>query len=99
MSVRKCFSMVDLSTSLGLAVFSSALTASIVLYSVDSQERINLNLPFGQTIPWTIALVGAGIFAFAEQGVIGIMSTIASAIFIGAIIKATNKLRTNPEES
>jgi hypothetical protein len=92
------FCMVDLSTSLGLAVFSSALTASLVLYWVDTQERINLNLPLGQTVPWTIALVGAGIFAFAEQGIIGIMSTLATGIFLGAIIKGTQKLRTNPEE-
>lgn len=91
--------MVDLSTTLGLAIFSSALSASLVLYWVDKQERINLDPPFGQTVPWTIALVGAGIFAFAQQGVIGIMSTLATGIFLGAIIKGTNKLRENPEES
>lgn len=88
--------MVELSTTLGLAIFSSALTASIVLYWVDSKERIDFNTPYGQTLPWTIALVGAGIFAFAEAGIIGVMSTLASAIFFGFINNQAKKLRSSP---
>lgn len=91
--------MVELSTTLGLAIFTSAMTASIVLYWVDSKERINFNTPYGQTLPWTVALVGAGIFTFAWQGILGVMGTLAGAIFFGFINQQTKKLRENPEES
>lgn len=90
--------MVELSTTLGLAIFSSALTASIVLYWVDKKERIDFNTPYGQTLPWTIALIGAGIFTFAEAGVVGVMATLAGSIFFVFLNRQTSKLRENPEE-
>jgi hypothetical protein len=88
--------MVELTTTVGLAIFSSALTASIVLYWVDSKDRIDFNTPYGQTLPWTVALIGAGVFTFAEAGIVGVMATLAGAIFFGYINQQTKKLRENP---
>lgn len=86
--------MVDLSTSLGLAIFASAMSVAVTLYWIDKQKRIDLSMPFGgSTIPYTIAVIGAGIFAFAREGVIGVASALATAIFFGAIIKGTQRLK------
>lgn len=86
--------MIELSTALGLSVFMSALSVAVALYIVDSYERIDLSLPFGPAIPYTIAVIGGGIFFLAESGVIGLMKALAGAIFFAAIVKATKKLNT-----
>jgi len=87
--------MVELSTALGLAVFMSALSVAVALYIVDRVERIDLSLPFGPAIPYTIAVIGGGIFFLAESGVIGLMKALAGAIFFAAMVKGTQKLNTD----
>jgi hypothetical protein len=84
--------MIEVSTALGLSVFMSALSVAVALFLVDRYERIDLSLPFGPAIPYTIAVFGAMIFFFAEEGIIGVMKTLASAIAIGAVIKYTRAL-------
>lgn len=87
--------MVELSTALGLGIFMSALSVAVALYIVDRYERIDLSLPFGPAIPYTIAVVGGGIFFLAESGVIGLMKALAGAIFFAAIVRATKRLNTD----
>jgi hypothetical protein len=84
--------MIELSTALGLAVFMSALSVAVALYLVDRYERIDLSLPFGPAIPYTIAVLGAVMFFFAEEGVVGVMKTLASAIAVGFVVKYTKVL-------
>ena len=84
--------MIELSTALGLSIFMSALSVAVALYVVDRYERIDLSLPFGPAIPYSITVVGAMIFFFAEAGVIGVMKTLASAIAIGFVVRYTKVL-------
>ena len=86
--------MVELSTALGLGIFMSSLSVAVALYIVDWYEGIDLSLPFGPAIPYTVAVIGGGIFFLAESGLIGLMKALAYAIFFGAIVKATKKLNT-----
>jgi len=72
----------------------SALSVAVALYIVDRYERIDLSLPFGPAIPYTIAVVGGGIFFLAESGIVGLMKALAGAIFFAAIVKATQRLNT-----
>lgn len=55
--------------------------------------KLNL-LPFGSTIPYTLALIGAGAFFLAKEGVLGLATAVAPAIFIGAVVKRLKTLRT-----
>ena len=87
--------MIELSTALGLSIFMSALSVAVALYVVDRYERIDLSLPFGPAISYSIAVVGAMIFFFAEEGVIGVMRTLASAIAIGFVVKYTKVLNSD----
>jgi hypothetical protein len=89
---------VDGSTLLGLAAFVVCLILAVGLYALDMYKRIDLTLPFGSTIPYTLAMVGAGAFFLAKEGVIGLAGAVASAIFIGAVVKGVKTLRTNPEQ-
>jgi predicted membrane metal-binding protein len=87
--------MIEVSTALGLSVFMSALSVAAALFLVDRYERIDLSLPFGPAIPYTIAVIGGGIFYLAEFGVIGLMQALAGAIFFAAIVKGTKRLDTD----
>jgi hypothetical protein len=84
--------MVELSTAIGLSIFMSALSVAVALYIVDRYERIDLSLPFGPAIPYTVAVIGAVIFFFAEQGVIGVATALAGSIVLGGAVKLTKKL-------
>ena len=84
--------MIELSTALGLTVFVSSLAVAVTLYIVDRYERIDLSLPFGPAIPYTIAVIGAGIFVYADMGVIGAAQALAVSIFVGAAVKYTKEL-------
>jgi len=84
--------MVELSTALGLSIFMSALSVAVALFLVDKYERIDLSLPFGPAIPYTLAVIGAVMFFFAEEGIIGVMKTVASAIAVGFVVKYTKVL-------
>lgn len=84
--------MIELSTALGLSIFMSALSVAVALFVVDRYERIDLSLPFGPAIPYTVAVFGAIVFFFAEEGVVGVMKTLASAIAIGFVVKYTKVL-------
>lgn len=84
--------MIELSTALGLSIFMSALSVAAALYIVDWYEGIDLSLPFGPAIPYTIAVIGAGIFFFAENGVIGVAQALAGSIFLGVVVKYSRKL-------
>lgn len=84
--------MIDLSTALGLTVFVASLSVAVTLYIVDRYERIDLSLPFGPAIPYTIALIGAGIFVFADLGVIGLAQALAASLFLGGVVKYTKRL-------
>lgn len=86
--------MVELSTALGLSVFMSSLSVAVALYLVNWYEGIDLSLPFGPGIPYTIAVIGAIIFFFAEQGVIGVATALAGSIVLGMAVKLTKKLDT-----
>jgi hypothetical protein len=84
--------MIELSTALGLTVFVSSLSVAAALYIVDRYERIDYSMPFGPAIPYTIAVLGAGIFVYADLGVIGVAQALAASIFLGAVVKYTKVL-------
>lgn len=84
--------MIEPSTVFGLSIFASALSVAVALYIVDWYEGINLSLPFGPAIPYAIAVGGAGVFFLAERGMIGLMESVAVAIFVGAVVKYTKTL-------
>lgn len=87
-----------LSTTFGLVVFAVSLVLAVLLYVLDMYQRVDMTLPFGTTIPYTIALVGAGVFFLAKEGVVGLAVAVASAIFVGAVVKGMKRLKTNPEQ-
>jgi len=89
--------MVELSTAARLGIFMFTSSVAVVLY-MDMYEGIDQPLPFGPAIPYTIAVIGGGIFwifFLAESGVIGLMKALAGAIFFAAVVKATKKLNTD----
>ena len=95
--------MVELSTAIRLGIFMFTSFVAVALY-MDPYEGIDPSLPFGSAIPYTIAVIGGGIFYIfflAESGVIGLMKglagakALAGAIFFAAIVKATKKLNTD----
>lgn len=62
---------------------------AVALYIVDMYERIDLSLPFGPAFPYTVAVIGDGIFFLVESGIIGLRKALAGAIFFSAMVKAT----------
>lgn len=86
--------MIEVSTALGLSIFMSSLSVAVALFIVDRYERIDLSLPFGPAIPYTIAVLGAMIFFFADAGIIGVMKTLATAIAVGVVVRYSRKLDT-----
>jgi len=86
--------MIDLSTALGLTVFVASLSVAVTLYLVDRVERIDLSLPFGPAIPYSIAVIGAGIFVYADLGVVAIAKALAGLVIFGAFSKGLSKLDT-----
>ena len=86
--------MIEVSTALGLSIFMSSLSVAVALFIVDRYERIDLSLPFGPAIPYTIAVIGAMIFFFADAGIIGVMKTLVTAIAVGVVVRYSRKLDT-----
>lgn len=76
-------------------MFTSSV--AVALY-MDMYEGIDQSLPFGPAIPYTIAVIGGGIFCIcflAESRVIGLMKALEGAIFSAAIVKAIKKMNTD----
>lgn len=86
--------MIELSTALGLTVFVASLSVAATLYIVDRYERIDYSMPFGPAIPYTIALIGAGIFVYADMGVVGVAKALAGTLILGAFAQGARKLDT-----
>ena len=88
--------MIELSTALGLSIFMSALSVAVALYVVDRYERIDLSLPFGPAIPYSIAVVGAMIFFFAQEGFLGVMEALAIALAVGFMVRYSKVALDSP---
>lgn len=86
--------MIDLSTALGLTVFVFSLAFAVALYVIDQYERVSYSMPFGPAIPYTIAVIGAGIFVYADMGVVAIAKALAGLVIFGAFSKGLSKLDT-----
>lgn len=79
---------------LGMAVFIFFLLVAIGLYIIDQYRRINLSLPYGRTIPYTLAVVGAGIYFLSSEGVSGLLKGVATAVFVGFVMQGVRELKT-----
>lgn len=78
----------------GLAVFVAALLAAATLYIIDRYKRVDLSLPWGRTIPYSLAVLGAGVYYYSAEGVLGLSKALASAVFIGAVMSVVDELKT-----
>lgn len=85
--------MVSVSEAVGVSVFASMLAVAVFLYLVDRFERVNLSLPYGRTIPYTLTVIGAAVFFLSTQGVLGLLTALASAIVVGIAVDGVQNLR------
>jgi len=80
-------------SEIGLLVFAFFLLLAAALYVIDQYKRINLSLPYGRNIPYTLAVIGAGIYFFSTEGVFGLFTALATAIFIGYAMRGVKELK------
>lgn len=81
-------------SEIGMIIFIFFILLATALYIIDQFKRINLSLPFGRTIPYTLAVLGAGIYFFSTEGLFGLFKGIATAIFVGYVMQGVQELKT-----
>lgn len=86
--------MIWSASEIGMLIFIVFLLLAAALYVIDQFKRINLSLPFGRTIPYTLAVIGAGIYFFSTEGLFGLFTAIATAIFVGFVMQGVQELKT-----
>lgn len=74
-----------LTQALGLNVFLFSLMSAGFLYWLDRSKRINLEIPYGDSIPYSLAVAGGGILYLSSQGPFGLAEALALALFIGFV--------------
>lgn len=89
----KTVPMAYIPPEIGLGIFIFSLLIAIGLYIIDQYKRINLTLPYGKTIPYTLAVIGGGIFFLAIEGIYGLFAGIATAIFVGFVMQHVSELQ------
>lgn len=81
-----------LTEQLGLNIFLFSIGSAFFLYWVDRTERANFSLPFGRSIPYTLAILGGGVMYFASEGPFGLAQAVALALFIGFVMQEVTPL-------
>ena len=86
--------MVSVSEAVGVSVFLTMLFVAGLLYVIDKFERIDLSLPYGRTIPYALTVIGAAVYFLSTQGVMGLLTAVASAIVVGIAVDVVSEFRT-----
>ncbi len=76
-----------LTETLGLNIFIFSLLAAGFLFWIDRTSRTNFSLPFGRSIPYSLAVVGGGILYLSSGGPFGLAKAVALALFVGFVMQ------------
>lgn len=86
-----------LTETLGLNIFIFSLLSAAFLYWVNSTSRANFSLPFGRSIPYSLAVLGGGVLYFSSGGPFGLAKALALALFVGFVMQEVVPLLKNAD--
>jgi len=77
----------QITQTVGISLFLLSIGAAISLVYINRTRRVDLSLPYGNSLPYVLVLIGAAFLTLGVAGVDGLAITIAAGIFVPFVQK------------